>query len=162
MQFCHDIPLNNADPTLKVDVLEYWEFLENGKTKYHSTWGTDLTITKENVFEITKGGRARWKIENETFNTLKNQGYEFEHNFGHGHNNLSTIFSMLMLLAFLIDQIQLICCGLFNLAKNKYHAKIVLWERLRTTFIFFKLDSWKTLYKALANGVTGKFEFNTS
>jgi hypothetical protein len=22
-----------------------------------------------------RGGRARWKIENETFNTLKNQGY---------------------------------------------------------------------------------------
>ena len=24
-------------------------------------------------------GRSRWKIENETFNTLKNQGYHFEH-----------------------------------------------------------------------------------
>nr|WP_198246747.1 hypothetical protein [methane-oxidizing endosymbiont of Gigantopelta aegis] len=23
--------------------------------------------------------RARWRIENETFNTLKNQGYHFEH-----------------------------------------------------------------------------------
>jgi hypothetical protein len=28
-----------------------------------------------------RAGRARWKIENETFNTLKNQGYNFEHNY---------------------------------------------------------------------------------
>jgi hypothetical protein len=41
--------------------------------------------------KLTCGGRARWKIENETFNTLKNQGYQFEHNFGHGKQNLSCI-----------------------------------------------------------------------
>ena len=57
-------------------------------------------------------GRARWKIENETFNTLKNQGYCFEHNFGHGEKNLSTVFAFLMMLAFLIDQIQQRCCKL--------------------------------------------------
>jgi hypothetical protein len=28
---------------------------------------------------LVKGGRARWKIENEAFNTLKNQGYHLEH-----------------------------------------------------------------------------------
>ena len=40
---------------------------------------------------LMRGARARWKIENETFNTLKNQGYHFEHNFGHGHQHLSTV-----------------------------------------------------------------------
>ena len=35
-----------------------------------------------------RGGRARWKIENETFNTLKNQGYHFEHNYGHGKKSV--------------------------------------------------------------------------
>jgi hypothetical protein len=37
---------------------------------------------------LMRGARARWKIENETFNTLKNQGYHFEHNFGHGDQPL--------------------------------------------------------------------------
>jgi hypothetical protein len=37
------------------------------------------------------GGRARWKIENETFNTLKNQGYQFEHNFGVRHEVLQGV-----------------------------------------------------------------------
>ena len=32
-------------------------------------------------------------VENETFNTLKNQGYQLEHNFGHGTKNLSTVFA---------------------------------------------------------------------
>ena len=43
-------------------------------------------------------------IENETFNTLKNQGYYFEHNFGHGNKNLSILLVKLMMLAFLIDE----------------------------------------------------------
>ncbi|MBF5059115.1 transposase [Candidatus Neptunochlamydia vexilliferae] len=162
MEFYNDIPLNDADPTLKVNFVEYWEFLENGEKKYHSTWITDIEITQENVFSIVQGGRARWKIENETFNTLKNQGYKFEHNYGHGNNYLSTVFAMLMMLAFLIDQVQQICCGLFNSARKRYHAKIVLWEKLRNTFAIFKLDSWETLYKALAQGVEGKLVLNTS
>ena len=65
---------------------------------------------------LMRGARARWKIENETFNTLKNQGYHFEHNFGHGHQHLSTVLMHLMMLAFLIDQIQQRCCRLFQAA----------------------------------------------
>ena len=63
-----------------------------------------LAITTDNACHLVRGGRARWKIENETFNTLKNQGYHVEHNFGHGKENLSVVFLMLMVLAFLIDQ----------------------------------------------------------
>ena len=61
-----------------------------------------------------QAGRARWRIENETFNTLKNQGYHFEHNFGHGYQHLTTVLMHLMLLAFLMDQIQPRCGGLFQ------------------------------------------------
>ena len=58
---------------------------------------TDIPITPENSSELTALGRARWKVENETFNTLKNQGYNFEHNFGHGNKYLSTVLAMLMI-----------------------------------------------------------------
>jgi hypothetical protein len=43
----------------------------------HFSWVTDLHLTKGTVYQIMRGGRARWGIENETFNTLKNQGYHF-------------------------------------------------------------------------------------
>ena len=42
------------------------------------------TITPENVPKPANGGRARWEIENETFNTLKNQGYNLDYSYGHG------------------------------------------------------------------------------
>ena len=42
-----------------------------------------------------RAGRAQCKIENETFNTLKNQGYNFQHNYGHGYQNLCSIMIML-------------------------------------------------------------------
>ena len=99
-----------------------------------------------------RGGRARWKIENETFNTLKNQGYNFEHNYGLGNKNLSVVFAMLMMLAFLVDQVQQLCCALFRAAWKKLGSKRALWEQMRALFHDFKLDSMEMLYKALLYG----------
>jgi hypothetical protein len=43
---------------------------------------------------------------------LKNQGYHFEHNYGHGERHLATVLVMLMMLAFVIDQLQQLCWSL--------------------------------------------------
>ena len=40
-----------------------------------------------------RAGRSRWKVENETFNTLKNLGYNLEHNYGHGKQHLATVLN---------------------------------------------------------------------
>jgi hypothetical protein len=154
IRFYNGVPLNNTDPDFEVNFLEYWEYNPEGKEIYHNTWITDIKITEANALKICQGGRARWKIENETFNTLKNQGYNFEHNYGHGNNNLCTIFGMLMVLAFLIDQAQQICCGLFQSAWKKLKSKKALWERLRGAFILFKIDSWKILYEGIIYGLS--------
>ncbi|MBN2258350.1 MAG: hypothetical protein JW704_11095 [Anaerolineaceae bacterium] len=116
-QFLNDAPLNASNPEVRVNFIEYWEI--DGEKSQHFTWITDLWVTENNVFEIMRGGRARWKIENETFNTLKNQGYNFEHNYGHGHQNLSVVLASLMMLAFLVDQIQQLACGLFQATSRK-------------------------------------------
>ncbi len=81
---------------------------------------------------LCAGGRARWKIENETFNTLKNQGYGFGHNYGLGKNNLSTVFVLLMMLAFLVDQALQLCCVLFNEVWIKVKSKRQLWDDIRS------------------------------
>jgi len=60
-----------------------------------------------------RAGHSRWKIENETFNTLKNLGYHFMHNFGHGKDHLSTMFAYLILMAFYVDQLIQACCHIF-------------------------------------------------
>src|SRR4249920_2989145 len=99
-----------------------------------------------------RGGRARWKIENETFNTLKNQGYHFEHNYGHGEQHLSVVLATLMMRAFLVDQTQQLCCALFRAVWTKLGSKRLLWERMRALFYDYRLESMCALWKALLYG----------
>lgn len=152
-RFVNEVPLNDAHTDFRVNFIEYSEIGESGKQLYHNTWVTDIKITQENAYKIAQGGRARWHIENETFNTLKNQDYHFEHNFGHGYKNLSTVFARLMVLAFLIDQAEQICCGLFQGALEKQKGrKTYLWRRIREFFTTYIILSWETLYRAIIAG----------
>jgi hypothetical protein len=114
---------------------------------------TDLRVNKRNVFRLMRGGRARWKIANETFNTLKNQGYNFEHNYGHGEQPLSVVFAMLMMLAFLVEQTQQLCCALFQAVWAKLGSKRLLWERMRALFYDYALESMRQLLEALLYGL---------
>jgi len=148
--FINQVPLNASNPDLLVNLIEYWE-TKKGKTQ-HFSWVTDFTVTKLNAFAIMRGGRARWKVENETFNTLKNQGYHFEHNFGHGEQNLCVVFAMLMMLAFLVDQVQQLACELFRAALDKKGSKRSLWEEMRALFHTFELESMTQLFQAILYG----------
>lgn len=96
-----------------------------------------------------RGGRARWKIENETFNTLKNQGYNFEHNYGHGNKHLCSVFTMLMLLSFLIDQSLELCCSVYKAARKRERTKYSLWEKIRVLFTYFSWDTWEDFLGAI-------------
>ena len=151
-RFCYlnDVPLNESNAEVRVNSLEYWE-IKPDKTQ-HFSWITDFTITPENAFELMRGGRARWKIENETFNTLKNQGYHFEHNFGHGQQHLSVVFAFLMMLAFAVDQAQQLACQLFQAAWAKVGSKRALWEDLRALFKQLPMDSMTMIWRAIAFG----------
>lgn len=149
--FANDLPLNESHPELLINVLHYIEIKENNKMQCFS-WVTDFTLKEKTVFNIMKGGRARWKIENETFNTLKNQGYHLGHNYGHGKQHLSTIFSLLMMLAFLVDQVQLLCCPLFQKALKKRGTKISFWARIRAFFVSHYIANWEVLFEAIISG----------
>ena len=155
-RFLNQVPINESNPDLLVNVLEYWEIKQDQRTHVvktrHFAWVTDFTVTQGNAFKIMRGGRARWKIENETFNTLKNQGYNFEHNFGHGYKNLSVVLAMLMLLAFLVDQTQQLCCPMFQAVLDKLGSKTALWFKLRGLFDNHILSSIFQMYQALLFG----------
>src|ERR687885_713851 len=149
-RFVNALPLNASHPDLRINFIEYWEV---GATKVqHWSWVTDIRVSKRNVYHLMRGGRARWKIENETFNTLKNQGYNFEHNYGHGTQNLSVVFAMLMTLAFLVDQTQQLCCALFQAVWAKLGSKRLLWERMRALFYDYAFASMRQLFEALLYG----------
>lgn len=157
-RFINGVPLNRTSQSeLQVNFLEYWEVEsrdgEEPKIRKRFSWVTDLPITKENAQEIMRGGRARWRIENETFNTLKNQGYNLGHNYGLGKKNLSAVFVHLTMLAFLVDQLQQLCCPVFQAACGKRKSKIRLWEVIRAYFHNFVAPSMEAILRAIAHGV---------
>jgi len=145
----YDAPLNKSNQDRRVTFVEYWE--ENTKTGkiQRFCWITDLDITEDNVYLFMRGARARWKIENETFNTLKNQGYHFGHNYGLGKQHLTEVFVFLMMLAFLVDQIQQLCCPLFNAVWKKWKSKRSLWEKVRIHFHAFVIETMEDLYRSI-------------
>lgn len=153
-KFINKVPLNDANFDCEVNFLEYWETLPNGQTN-HFSWVTDIELKPENVEKIEKGGRARWRIENETFNTLKNQGYNFEHNYGHGNNNLCSVLAMLMMLMFLIDQVQAIGCVLFKKARLILQSNKLLWFMMKSMFEWFVIDNWEQFFQKIITHAGG-------
>jgi hypothetical protein len=163
-RYINDVPLNDAKDSPNVNFLECRATEINGKkvTEKTFTWITDHTITADKAYEIMLGGRARWKIENETFNTLKNQGYQFEHNFGHGAKHLMSVFALLMMLAFLIDQIQEATCGLFQAAIQKKGSRRAFWEIVRSYFNICFVNSWEDMFTAIGQSIGISLTVNSS
>jgi hypothetical protein len=149
--FANGLTLNEANQDVEVNFLQYLEMHPDGQERKW-TWVVDLTLRTANVPQVMLGGRARWRIENETFNTLKNQGYHFEHNYGHGYKHLAEIFALLMMLAFLIDQVQQKCNPLFQKAWEKTGSKCGLWEALRHLFAAFEVSLMREIYEGIAFG----------
>lgn len=151
-KFVNDISLNAFHKDVKVNALIYAEYDVKRDKTTHFSWVTDLEITDENVVEIMRAGRARWRIENETFNVLVNLGYNLKHNFGLGKKHLSTNFIQLMMLAFLVDQIQQLCCPLFQAVLLKKRKKR-LWRKMRAMFSILDICSIEEMLNAIVYGM---------
>jgi len=146
----NNMPLNDTHGNIRVNFLDYYQIDPSGKKpNRHFCWITDFKLHARNVYKIMRAGRSRWKIENETFNTLKNQGYNFSHSYGHGKQFLATVFMLLMMLAFFVDQIQQGYNGLFQQAWEKAQSKKALWKKVRQKFDDFQVDSMEMIYKLI-------------
>ena len=152
IEFINNVPLNESNEDVRVNFLEHWETDKKGKVIHH-TWVTNIHLTEDNIMEVMRGGRARWKIENETINTLKTQEYQFEHNFGHGEKHLSNVFALLMMLAFLIDELGFIACHLMTQAKTALKGKKRMWRKIRSAFDSYYISNWNDLFDGLIYGI---------
>ena len=155
LRFINSVPFNKASQDeLQVNFLEYWEVVVNGEGMVilnRFSWVTDLEITPGNAMEVMRCGRARWRIENETFNALKNQGDNLGHNYGLGKKHLSAVFMHLMLLVFLVDQVQQLCCPFFQATWRNVGSKRALWERIRHYFHTFIAPSMEVILRMVAH-----------
>lgn len=148
-EWVNDVDLNGSKNSIRVNYFCYQQVVTNKqgaeKVTYKNSWVTDFRITSKNIVTLVRGGRCRWKIENECFNTLKNQGYHLEHNYGHGEKNLSFNFLLLTLLAFYFHQIFELTDHLYQDCRKKYGSKKNLWNKLKTLIVFFVFESWYKL-----------------
>ena len=94
------VPPRATDDAIMVNWFSIETFNAKGKRTYHNSFVTDLPVSADTVAELATCGRARWKIENETFNVLKTGGYNLEHSFRHGKETLASVLVTLNLLAF--------------------------------------------------------------
>ena len=67
-----------------------------------------------------------------------------------------------MMLAFLIDQIQQLCCPEFKKALKKCIRKKYLWSKIKEWFLTFFIDSWEAFFKAIAEPPEFKISINTT
>lgn len=150
-RFARGLILNGSNRETRVNYIEFEQVdPKSGKRTFKSSWITDLEVDSSSVRELVAVARARWKIENETFNTLKNQGYNLEHNYGHGKQFLATNFALLMLLAFLVDQVAQAADKAFQAARAAYRTKKAMWERVRQVFDLIPAKSLSAIYRFVA------------
>ena len=62
------------------------------------------------------------------------------------------VLALLMMLAFLIDQVQQKCNPLFRAAWEKKGPKCALWEAMRNLFSLFEVSSMREVYEGIAYG----------
>jgi hypothetical protein len=149
-RWLNDVPLRGEADAMTVN----WFMIEilnrAGDVTYRNSFITDLAVDRDTVVDLADCGRARWKVENENFNVLKNNGYNLEHNFGHGKKNLSAVFVSLNLLAFAFHTVCDLLDALWRRAMAKMGTRSRFFENLRSLTSFVIFPSWNDLLGTLA------------
>jgi hypothetical protein len=144
------VPLRDGPDALMVNWFEIEIINVKGETTYRNSFVTDLPLGRDTVVEFAACGRARWKIENETFNVLKNKGYNLEHSFGHGKQNLSALLVSLNLLAFAMHTVCDIGDELWRAARTKLGPRYNFFSQLAAITTYLIFPSWEDLLLTLA------------
>jgi hypothetical protein len=120
-----------------LNVLEMTE-TKDGRQTYHCVWLCSWFITKDNVKALGLGGRGRWLIENEGFNSQKTGGYEMEHAFS-TDNVAMKHFYFLLQIAHITNQLMEKGCLLRERIRTSMGSLRVfserLWARMTETLI---------------------------
>jgi len=147
-RFLNDVPLRSGEDALCVNWCEIQITHEDtGEIIYRNAFVTDLLITRKNVQEIVKCGRARWKVENENYNTLKTKGYHLEHNFGHGEQYLAMTLFTLNVLAFLLHTALHLTDEVYKRIREELGRRDTFFNDVRALTRYLLFDSWTALLK---------------
>lgn len=151
-RYVNAVPLRDADDALLVNWCELTSRTAGGQVLYRNAFASSLAINEDNVRAVVAYGRARWKIENENNNILKTKGYQFEHNFGHGKQFLSSMLATLILLAYLVHTLLDCVDSKFRLLKQKLPSRKRLFDDMKALTTYLCFDSWDHLLDFMLKG----------
>jgi hypothetical protein len=144
------VPLRATGDAIIVDWFSIETFNAKGKRTYYNSFVTDLPVSADTVAELAACGRARWKIENETFNVLKTGGYNLEHSFGHGKETLASVLVTLNLLAFAFHTAAYLSAVAWQAAVIARGPTYRFFEHLRTITTYVVFQDWDHLLRSIA------------
>jgi hypothetical protein len=152
-RFANHLPLRDGPDALEVNWCEVIERDARGETLYYNSFATNLHLSAQSVVRVVAWGRGRWRIENEGNNVLKTKGYNFEHNFGHGKQCLSTMLLSLLLLAFLFHTLFDLLDARYQAIRSRLGPRRTFFGDLRTLTRFHLFTSWSHLLHFMAEGL---------
>ncbi len=148
--------IDSEDQEHKLSILECIETKPDKKGEKQSTkfkWLTNFEMEANTVPVLAnKGGRLRWKIENEGFNSQKNGGFALEHAYSEDET-AGKIFYYLLQIAHII--FQLVAKG------SLFHKAFPNGVGALKNIAFRLLEAWRNLRlntKALFSLFGGKFQ----
>jgi len=151
-RYINQVPLRDSDDALLVNWCEVTITNAKQELVYRNAWVTSHAIDEYNVVQTVAAGRARWKVENENNNVLKNHGYHFDHNFAHGKQHLSNFLAALNLLAFLAHTALEWLDDAYRAVRSSAPSRRTFFENLRTLLQFIPFDNWQHLMQFMLNG----------
>lgn len=153
-RFVNDLPIRGSADAVHVNWCEVTVTNQRtGKRLYYNTFATNFTLSAQTVIEVAQSGRARWKVENENNNVLKNYGYHLEHNYGHGKQNLSAFLVTLNLLAFLLHTVLYLSDRIYQQVRDELGTRQTFFGDIRTLMRYHCFDSWHHLLNFMFEGL---------
>lgn len=148
-RWIESVPRRDGKDAILVNWIGFEIADAKGLVKYAMAFVPSLPVAKNNVAEIAACGRARWKIENEGFNVMKNHGYALEPNFGHGEKSLAMVLVGLNLLAFAWHSALDLIEPPFRAAREVGAKRRRFFAHLPTLPTYVVFPSWQVFLKSL-------------
>jgi len=145
-RFINGVPLRAGADALLVNWCELVITRQDtGEQLYHNSFATTHDLTTATIEAVVRAGRARWKIENEGNNVLKNRGYHLEHNFGHGQQHLASTLLTLNLLAFLFHTVLHLVDTRYQALRAHLAVRQTFFSDVQTLTRYLCFTSWEHL-----------------
>jgi hypothetical protein len=156
------LPFRASADTLSVNWCALTLTKAAGTQLYHNAFVTQAPLTAKTVAPLVPAGRTRGKVEKANNHTLKTQGYQLEHNFGHGTQHLAALLATCNLLAFLFPTLLDLLDAQYHHLRRTLVSRKTFFADLRALTRYLCFASWAHLLTFMLQGLHVHLPLNSS